>query len=74
MRLRKVVVRVELPGVGAAQARELVWAALTELAAAETVGLHGRVPRVRVKVAAESGDRLARAVATAIASRAGRPA
>jgi hypothetical protein len=70
MRLRKVVVRVELPGVGAAQARDLVWAALTKLAGTESGEIHGRVNRVRVKVAADSGDRLAQAVAAAIASRA----
>jgi hypothetical protein len=74
MRVRKVVVRVELPGVGPAQARDLVRDALTRLAASDAATMNGRLHRVRVKVAAESGDRVARAVAAEIASRAGWPA
>ncbi|MGW0591320.1 hypothetical protein [Streptosporangium sp. NPDC002607] len=77
MRVRRVVVRVEMPACDPARARALAVAALARVAAGTPGPGPGRIAHLQVRVDAAASDRvlaarIARTIAAAITERAGR--
>ncbi|MFI9561184.1 hypothetical protein [Nonomuraea endophytica] len=75
-RVRRLVVTVDLPGVGPARARALVDEALARVAAEAPGSWRGRIGRLRVRVDVPAygerarADRIARMITTAVRDRA----